>query len=66
MRPTHCEWSVYLREAAEAAEAEVACGAVTGLEVAGGGRWEVRLAAGTAITADGLVITGVSERRELA
>jgi mycobactin lysine-N-oxygenase len=58
MRPTHRQWSVYLREVAEAAGAEIVCGSVTGLEVAGGGRWEVRLAAGAAIAADGLVITG--------
>jgi mycobactin lysine-N-oxygenase len=58
MRPTHRQWSVYLREVAETAEAEIVCGVVTGLEVTGGGRWEVRLAAGAAIAADGLVITG--------
>ena len=58
MRPAHRQWSVYLREVAEAAGAEIVCGVVTGLEVAGGGRWEVRLAAGTAIAADGVVITG--------
>ena len=46
MRPTHRQWSVYLREVAEAAEAEIVRGVVTGLEVAGGDRWEVRLAAG--------------------
>jgi mycobactin lysine-N-oxygenase len=58
MRPTHRQWSVYLREVADAAGAEIVCGVVTGLEVADGGRWEVRLAAGAAIAADGLVITG--------
>jgi mycobactin lysine-N-oxygenase len=58
MRPTHRQWSVYLREVAETAEAEIVCGVVTGLEVTGDGRWEVRLAAGAAIAADGLVITG--------
>jgi mycobactin lysine-N-oxygenase len=58
MRPTHRQWSVYLREVAEAAGAEIVCGVVTGLEVAGDDRWEVRLAAGAAIAADGLVITG--------
>jgi mycobactin lysine-N-oxygenase len=58
MRPAHRQWSVYLRDVAEAAEAEIVCGVVTGLEVAGGGRWEVRLAAGAAIAADGVVITG--------
>ena len=58
MRPTHRQWSVYLREVAETAEAEIVRGVVTGLEVTGGGRWEVRLAAGAAVAADGLVITG--------
>jgi mycobactin lysine-N-oxygenase len=58
MRPTHRQWSAYLREVAEAAEAEIICGAVTSLEVAGGDRWEVTLAAGDAIAADGVVITG--------
>ena len=46
MRPTHRQWSVYLREVAEAAEAEIVCGVVTGLEVAGDGCWEVTLEAG--------------------
>jgi len=58
MRPTHRQWSVYLREVAEAAEAEIVCDVVTGLVVAGGGRWEVTLEAGAAIAADGVVITG--------
>ena len=58
MRPTHRQWSAYLREVADAAEAEIVSGVVTGLEVTGGDRWEVRLAAGDEITADGLVITG--------
>jgi mycobactin lysine-N-oxygenase len=58
MRPTHRQWSAYLREVAEAAEAEIVSGTVTGLEVAGADRWEVRLAAGDAMAADGVVITG--------
>ncbi len=58
MRPTHRQWSTYLREVAEAAGAEVVRGTVTGLEVTAGDRWEVRLAAGDAIAADGVVITG--------
>jgi mycobactin lysine-N-oxygenase len=58
MRPTHRQWSAYLREVADAAEAEIVSGTVTGLEVAGGDRWEVRLAAGDAIAADGVVMTG--------
>jgi len=58
MRPAHRQWSAYLREVAEAAEAEIVSGTVTGLEVAGGDRWQVTLAAGDAIAADGVVITG--------
>ena len=58
VRPTHRQWSVYLREVAEAAGAEIARGAVTGLEVAGDGRWELTLEAGDAIAADGVILTG--------
>ena len=58
MRPTHRQWSVYLREVAEAAEAEIVSGVVTGLEVAGGDRWEVTLEAGETFAADGVVMTG--------
>jgi mycobactin lysine-N-oxygenase len=58
MRPTHRQWSLYLREVAEAAEAEVVRGVVTGLEAADGRRWRVRLAAGDGIAADGVVVTG--------
>jgi mycobactin lysine-N-oxygenase len=57
IRPTHRQWSAYLREVADAADAEIACGIVAGLEVAGGG-WEVTLEAGDAIAADGVVLTG--------
>jgi mycobactin lysine-N-oxygenase len=58
MRPTHRQWSAYLREVAEAAGAGIAGGVVTGLEVAGGDRWEVTLEAGETIAADGVVMTG--------
>ncbi len=58
LRPTHRQWSAYLREVAGAAEAELLSGVVTGLEVADGDRWEVTLEAGEAIAADGVVITG--------
>ena len=58
MRPTHRQWSMYLREVAESAEAEIVSGVVAGLEVAGGDRWEVTLEAGDAMAADGVVITG--------
>jgi mycobactin lysine-N-oxygenase len=57
-RPTHRQWSAYLSEVAEAAEAEIVSGVVTGLEVGGGDRWEVTLEAGAVIAADGVVITG--------
>jgi len=58
IRPAHRQWSAYLREVAEVAEAEIVRGTVTGLEVAGEDRWQVRLAAGDAIAADGVVLTG--------
>ena len=58
MRPTHRQWSAYLSEVADAAEAEIVSGVVTGLEVATGDRWRVKLAAGDDIAADGLVLTG--------
>jgi len=57
LRPAHRQWSAYLREVAEAAEAEIVRDAVTGLEVDRGGRWKVKLAGGE-IAADGLVMTG--------
>jgi mycobactin lysine-N-oxygenase len=58
MRPIHRQWAAYLREVAQMAGAEVVPGVVTGLEVAGGDRWELTLAAGEAVGADGVVITG--------
>jgi mycobactin lysine-N-oxygenase len=58
MRPTHRQWSAYLREVAEAAEAEIIGGVVTRLEVAGGDHWEVTLDSGETIAADGVVMTG--------
>ena len=58
MRPAHRQWGAYLREVAEVARAEVVGSAVTGLEVASGGGWEVTLEAGGVMAADGVVITG--------
>src|SRR5262249_6289827 len=58
MSPTHRQWSVYLREVAETAEAEIVRDTVTGLEIANGDRWQVTCAAGAAFAADGVVITG--------
>ena len=57
IRPAHRQWSAYLREVADEAEAEVVRGVVNGLEAAGGG-WEVALEVGDAIAADGVVLTG--------
>jgi len=58
MRPAHRQWGAYLREVAEVARAEVVRGAVTGLEAASGGGWEVTLEADGVMAADGVVITG--------
>jgi mycobactin lysine-N-oxygenase len=58
MRPTHRQWSGYLREVAEMAEAGFVGGVVTRLEVAGDDRWDVTLETGETITADGVVMTG--------
>ena len=57
MRPTHRQWSSYLREVAERAGAEIVVGEVTGVEAVGGG-WRLELERGEAIWADGLVFTG--------
>src|SRR5262249_48723040 len=58
MRPTHRQWAAYLRDVAQAAEAEILHGVVTGLEVAGGDRWELTPAAGERRSSDGVVVTG--------
>ena len=57
LRPTHRQWSYYLREVAEKAEAEIVAGEVAGLET-NGGRWRLALKEGEAIWADGVVFTG--------
>jgi len=57
MRPTHRQWSWYLREAAEKARAEILAAEVTGLE-ADGERWRLAVEPGEAIWADGVVVTG--------
>ena len=58
VRPAHRQWSAYLRDVAEVAQAEIVRDAVTGLEITDGDRWQVTLEAGDAIAADGVVITG--------
>jgi mycobactin lysine-N-oxygenase len=57
MRPTHRQWSAYLREVAEKAEAEIVVGEVVGLDV-NSEQWELTLDAGETIIADGVVFTG--------
>jgi mycobactin lysine-N-oxygenase len=57
MRPTHRQWSWYLREVAEKAQAEIVAAEVTGLE-ADGKRWRLTVEPGEAIWADGVVFTG--------
>ena len=57
LRPTHRQWSMYLREVAAKAQAEIVPGAVAGLEAAGG-RWRLVLTSGQALWADGVVVTG--------
>jgi mycobactin lysine-N-oxygenase len=58
LRPTHRQWSAYLRDVAERAEAEVVAGEVVGLEVDGDGCWTVTVEPGMALSADGVVLTG--------
>jgi mycobactin lysine-N-oxygenase len=57
LRPTHRQWSYYLREVAELAEAEVVAATAVGLE-ADGERWRVAVEPGEPVWADGVVITG--------
>jgi len=56
-RPTHRQWSWYLREVADRAQAEIVQAEVTRLEV-DGERWRLAVEPGEAIWADGVVITG--------
>ena len=57
LRPTHRQWSSYLREVAERAGAEIVPGEVVGLDV-DDGQWLLALESGDAIPADGVVFTG--------
>jgi len=62
LRPTHRQWSWYLREVASQAGAEIIAARVTSLEAAGG-RWRLTVqpedaGAGDEIWADGVVVTG--------
>jgi mycobactin lysine-N-oxygenase len=57
LRPTHREWSSYLRAVALRANAEIVADEVVGLESADR-RWQLTLGTGETIWADGVVITG--------
>lgn len=65
LRPTHRQWSVYLREVARQAEAEIIPEEVAGLEN-DGGRWRLALGSGGSIWADGVVVTGPGPPIEIA
>jgi mycobactin lysine-N-oxygenase len=58
LRPTHRQWSAYLCDVAERAEAEIVRGEVVGLEVGENGSWTLRIEPGEAVNAEGVVITG--------
>jgi mycobactin lysine-N-oxygenase len=63
VRPTHAEWSAYLRWVGNVVESRVIVGELTCLHVAGDRRWRVcyrspATAGERAIAADGVVLTG--------
>jgi mycobactin lysine-N-oxygenase len=62
LRPTHRQWSFYLRDVAAKTQAEVVSASVAGLEAEGDG-WRVSLSPGSSsaageLWADGVVLTG--------
>jgi len=57
LRPTHRQWSYYLREVASLAGPEIVRARAAGLEVHGE-RWRLAVHPGEAIEADGVVVTG--------
>ncbi len=57
LRPTHRQWSRYLREVAEKVAADVVAGEVVGVEAVGE-RWRLALEQGEVVWADGVVFTG--------
>jgi mycobactin lysine-N-oxygenase len=57
LRPTHRQWSYYLREVARLAGAEIVQARAAGLEAVGE-RWRLAVHPGMAIEADGVVVTG--------
>jgi mycobactin lysine-N-oxygenase len=57
LRPTHREWSGYLREVAGRVDPEIIRGEVTGLDV-DGERWRLTIASAGTLGADGVVCAG--------
>ena len=57
LRPTHRQWSFYLRDVAARAGAEVVSAQVEGLEAVGD-RWRIDLSGRSGLRADGVVFTG--------
>ncbi|HEY2489797.1 MAG TPA: FAD/NAD(P)-binding protein [Streptosporangiaceae bacterium] len=57
LRPTHRQWSFYLREVADKARAEIVAGEVVAVE-ADGDQWRLTLQSGPGVRADGVVFTG--------
>jgi mycobactin lysine-N-oxygenase len=56
-RPTHRQWSAYLRAVAEEAEVELVVGEVVAFDVAGE-RWRLTLDGGNVVEADGVLLSG--------
>jgi mycobactin lysine-N-oxygenase len=57
LRPTHRQWSFYLREVAEKTRTEIVAGEVAAVET-DGEQWRLALRAGPEVRADGVVFTG--------
>jgi mycobactin lysine-N-oxygenase len=58
LRPTHRQWSAYLREVAERAGVEIVPGEVVALEVEADERWRLTIEPDVSVSADGVVFTG--------
>src|SRR5262249_20855627 len=65
LRPTHRQWSAYLREVAGKCGAEIVAGEVVELDV-DGEQWRLTGEPGEAISADGVVFTGTGPPIEVA
>jgi mycobactin lysine-N-oxygenase len=56
-RPTHRQWSAYLRAVADKLPSEVTVGEVVALDITGE-RWQLRLDGGNVVEADGILLSG--------